>query len=30
MAKELFHASVVELSKKLANKEVSAVELGDV
>lgn len=30
MAKELFHASVVELSKKLANKEVSAVELANV
>ena len=27
MANELFHASVVELSDKLARKEVSAVEL---
>ena len=30
MANELFHASVVELSDKLARKEVSAVELAQV
>lgn len=27
MSNELFHASVVELSEKLAKKEISAVEL---
>ena len=30
MSNELFHASVVELSEKLAKKEISAVELAKV